>query len=594
MRPARRQLKPKPPNRPPENFYVIEKRKHAQFEALHKKMGDRFYQEEGTGFSAYQQWVYFWQQRVYPDGNFLTASKAMVAIVREPHPSKALRQSGCSSWKELGPFDMPLGTSQQRGVGRLTWIAFNPADANNVFTGSPKGGLWYSTDGAATWQSGGTDFLLPNIGAAHLAVNPTDGSSWFLATGDGNAISDNGWNVSHGVYRTSNKGSNWDKIGLDYSQWSGYQIKKLVIAPNDPNKIYAATTSGLFSTNNALDPNPANVTWTLEPTGGNNNQDAFYDIQYQPGSTSTIYASGASLVRSLDSGVTWNPLPGIPFLGPDVVRMAMAVSPANPDYLYVVVVEKGPAPCNGNINSSRLWRFDASNQAWTDKGPICNTGSYGADEAGVDFSRASSIAVSPIDANLIYIGDIKPVVKCTTGGDPAACNWTVTTNTVHDDIQQVMFTPDGAKIYVASHGGFFKSVDGGATWTAQNNGLRVATVLRMSTSATDPSLILTGVFDNGSVLKQGSNWRHVLDGDGLTPIIDHLDPNHMYASAQAGSMYRSDNMGGAPQLLHLRGVELGQSCNRVRHLPSRSRAFHRTRRQLDADFPVRRARLGQL
>ena len=45
--------------------------------------------------------------------------------------------------------------------------------------------------------------------------------------------------------------------------------------------------------------------------------------------------------------------------------MAMEVTPANPDYLYVVVVENGPAACNANIKSSWLWRFDASTQTWT-------------------------------------------------------------------------------------------------------------------------------------------------------------------------------------------------------------------------------------
>ena len=538
-----------------------------KFAALRKTMGDKFPGEEGTGFSDYQQWVRFWEPRLYPHGDFRIASKAMTAIVREPHPSRVSPLTGCSGWTELGPFDMPLGGMQGRGVGRVTWIAFDPANANNVFTGSPKGGLFYSTNAGATWQSGGTDFLLPNIGAAHVAVDPTNGNRWFLATGEGDGLTDNGWNVSHGVYRTANKGQTWDKIGLDFSQAGAlFQIKRLVIAPNNSNKIYAATSSGLYSTINALDP-PANVTWTLEPTGGNNNQDAFYDIKYQPGSTSTIYASGTSLVRSLDGGVTWNPLPGIPFLGPDVVRMAMEVSPANPDYLYVVVVAKQPAVCNGTsyvangitqpIPSSRLFRFDASkpsSQAWTDKGPVCNTGSYAVHHRGVDFSRASSIGVSPTNANHIYIADIKPVVKCMTGGDAAPCTWSVTTSTVHDDIHQVKFTPDGLTIYAASHGGVFKTVNSGATWTPQNNGLGVATVTAMSTSATDPSLILTGLFDNGSLLRTAgttTTWRHVFNGDGMTPIIDHIDPNHMYVSAQGyqplsggpiGPIFHSPNM----------------------------------------------------
>lgn len=533
---------PAPPNVRPKNFYVIKEEKDAAFRALRQERGDRSLSEEGTGYVPYQEWVRYWEQKLYPHGDFLIAHDAMRRITKGPLKSAPSSLSGvCGGWTELGPFDRPLGPSKA-GVGRVNWINVDPAHPSTVFTGSSKGGLFVSADAGATWHSGGTDFLLPNIGAAHLTVDPTDDDRWFLATGEGDALYHNGWNISHGVYRTSDRGTTWDNIGLDLSQWWGYQIKKLVIAPNDSNTIFAATSFGLYRTSNALDPNPANVTWTLLPTGGNN-QNAFYDAEYQPGSTSVLYASGTLLVRSLDGGVTWNPLPGIPFLGPSVLRMAMEVSPANPDFLYVVVVELGPAVCNSNFPSSWLWRFDASSQTWTDKGPICNTGSYGTDQMGVDLGRAQTIAVSPTDANLIYIGDIAPVVKCTTGGAAAACQWIHTANTIHDDIQQIKFTPDGLTIYVASHGGVFKTVDWGATWTSQNDGLAVATVTRMSTATTDPSLMLAGLYDNGTVLAQGGAWRQVYGGDGMTPIIDPIDPSHMYASAQGGPMVRSDNNG---------------------------------------------------
>lgn len=553
----------------PENFYTVKARKDAEFEALRRQLGEL--RGEGTGYGRYQEWVNSWRPKLHPHGDFTVAYNAMNRIVREPHPAAVSPRTGtCSGWTELGPLDMPSGGDRQRGVGRVNWIVIDPSNGDNVFTGSAKGGLFYSTDGGDHWQNCGTDFLLPNIGAAHVAVDPLDGNRLFLATGDGDGLNDgyhnNGWNVSHGVYRTLDKGLNWEKIGLDFSTGStaGFsQIKKLVIAADDSNVIYAATSVGLYRTMNAGDP-AALVTWQLLPTGGAGNDDPFYDIDFQPGSTSTIYASGVTLVRSLDGGMTWNPLPWIPFLGPDVVRMAMDVTPAAPNYLYVVVVAMWPDLCNGDtsyvdangvphlIRSSRLYRFDASasaTQAWSDKGPICGTHGYGSDQRGVHSSRAHSIGVSPINPHLIYLGDVVPVVKCTNGGFPGACNWTGTQDTVHDDIHQVKFAPispsnpNGLTIYAASDGGVFKTVDGGGTWTAKNKGLGVATVERMSTSATDPSLILAGLFDDGSVLYQNGTWKHLLGGDGTTPIIDHQDPNHMYVSNPSGYIRRSDDMG---------------------------------------------------
>ncbi len=523
-----------------ENFYVIEKRRNAEFEALRKARGADALEEEGSGYGAYKVWENYWAQKLAPSGDFNVAVKAMSRVTRDPLPA-ASRSGTCHLWNELGPLDTPAG---QPGLGRINWLAFDPANANNVFVGSPKGGLYSSTDAGDHWQSGGTDFLLPNIGAAHIAVDPTNADRWFLASGDGDGLNDgqnnNGWNISHGVYRTSDRGVTWDQIGLDFSlsnPWD-FQIKRVLIDPSNPNVVYAATSIGLYRTSNALAPNPANVSWVLQGSAG-----PYYDVAFQPGSTTTIYASGVTVLRSTNGGGSWSQIPGIPFLGADVLRIAMAVTPANPNFLYTVVIEKGPAACNSNVNSARLYRFDANSGAWTDKGPICNTGSYSSDQAGVHSSRGHSIGVSPIDPKLIYLADVSPVVKCTTGDDALFCNWTGTTSTVHSDIHQVVFTPDGQSLYATSDGGVFKSGDGGATWIPKNNGLSVATSERMSTSATDPSLMLNGLFDNGTLLRRNGLWTHVVGGDGLTPIIDHIDPNHMYASYQGGGMYRSDNMG---------------------------------------------------
>jgi hypothetical protein len=549
----------------PENFYDIVKRRDRQFEVLRRQLGGRFDVEEGTGYGKYQEWVGHWEPLVYPHGRFEIAYDAMNRIARQP--DQPTQPPYCNAWKELGPFDTPVGDSG-RGVGQVHWIDFDPNNPNNLFTGSALGGLFYSIDAGATWKSGGTDFLEPNIGAAHVAVDPKDatGSTWLLATGDGDGHPmdgvGSGQNTSHGVYRTTDKGKRWVKIGLDFTNdwshvpvWWTFQIKKLLFAPDNSGTIWAATNFGLFKTTIANDPSGFDD-WELVPTGENNgnpaNDDSFYDIEYRPGDPSTLYASGSTLVRSLDGGDTWNPLPGIPFLpDSDAGRIAMEVTPANPDYLYVVVVTKDPAECNGSADDvprSWLYRFDANSGSWTDKGPICNTGSYEPTQRGVHFSRAQSIGVSPIDPNLIFIGDVK-MAKCTTGGDPNFCNWIQTASTLHDDIHQVKFAPidannpNGLTIYAAHDGGVSKTVDGGINWTNQSNGLAVAWVMRMSTSATDPKLILAGLFDEGTVLYNGSTWRQVFGGDGLTPIIDHIDPTNMFVSRQSGHVRRSADKG---------------------------------------------------
>lgn len=559
------------------NLYTYMAERDAAFEALRRELPEGSLDEERTGYGRYKSWTGRWLPKVYEyQGDYGLARTAMNRIVRAPNPSPPSPPSGsCRAWKELGPFDMPLGPRWGTGTGHTHFVDFDPANSDNLFAGSAAGGLFYSRDAGATWQSGGTDFLLPNIGAAHLAVDPNDPTNtWFLATGDGDGYLEGGQNTSHGVYRTTNKGAQWTKIGLDFSQdfsfapqpWI-YQIKKLLIDPSGPfssgTTIYAATNFGLFRSKNAHHGFPNYVAWSRLPTGVDNvphkldADDPFYDIEFKPGDRKTIYASGATLVRSTNSGDTWSPLPGIPFLpDPDVIRITIEVTPADPNVLYVVVVSKDPAACNGiswtdnagvvhPIPSSHLYRFDANTETWTDKGPVCSTGSYADDQRGVHYSRAQSIGVSRIDADLILIGDVT-MAKCTTGRDPGFCSWTYTaSNAVHNDIHNIAFAPidannpKGLKIYAAHDGGVSSTIDGGANWTPRSNGLRVATVQRMSIAATEWPLLLAGLFDEGTLLYNGTTWRQVYSGDGLTPIINHRDSKNMFASSQGSRMIRS-------------------------------------------------------
>lgn len=537
--------------RGPENFYAIIKRKDAEFAALRKKLGEkRFEREEGTGYDAYMEWKSYWQVKVCPHGDLFAVQRAMAAMRSDPNPPALATQSGpCSGWHELGQFDMPQNPTFQAGVGRADWITIDSNNPSRIFTGSSAGGLWISTNATASWQNGNSDFFLPHLAIADLELNPADGNTWFVATGDGDGYADNGWGISYGVLRTTDGGASFQNIGIDGSAYWGYQIKKLAVDPGNPDTIIAATSFGIYRTTNALSPygppdsqHPNGVNTVVWTQPAMTPHDPYYGLVFKPGNSQIVYTSGTTVERSTDNGASWADMQP-PFQGPSVLRIALAVTPANPDFLYAVVITKQPAACNASIDTSWLYRYDSSTQTWTDKGPICNTGSYGSSQRGVNVGHANSIGVSPVDPNLIYIGDVNPIAKCTTGGGGNFCNWVQTNNSAHADVHAIRFSPDGATVYAATDGGMFKTTDG-MNWTSQNSGLRVATVDAMGTSATDPSLIMAGEFDTGTVVGHGTAWSYVpIGGDGREPVIDYSDPTHMYASAQGGYIVRSDNGG---------------------------------------------------
>ncbi|MCB9019666.1 MAG: hypothetical protein H6546_04995 [Chitinophagales bacterium] len=65
----------------------------------------------------------------------------------------------------------------------------------------------------------------------------------------------------------------------------------------------------------------------------------------------------------------------------------------------------------------------------------------------------------------------------------------------------------------------FRSVDKGNTWTDLSEGLRIAQVYRLGTSATDPERVLSGWQDNGTNLWDGTGWEEVdvSTWDGMKP-----------------------------------------------------------------------------
>ena len=83
---------------------------------------------------------------------------------------------------------------------------------------------------------------------------------------------------------------------------------------------------------------------------------------------------------------------------------------------------------------------------------------------------------------------------------------------------------------------------GTGKFTAQNNGLACLCCNFIAQHPTDPSIVFTGLQDNGTAIKTGSFWRHVQDGDGGYCVINWADPNQILVFSN-GRILRSVNGG---------------------------------------------------
>src|ERR1051325_10749545 len=241
-----------------------------------------------------------------------------------------------SNWRALGPVNIQ---SSEPSMGRVNFVAISPTNSQVLFACSASGGLWSSADNGRNWQPR-TD-RLSVLGTSGLVIDPQHPNVMYLATGDADAMD----TLSIGVWKSIDGGANWSATGLNWSASSFLNIYKLVIHPTDPNRLFAGTTDGIYSSTDA------GATWQRQTP---DNQTIWYDLAFQPGNPSIIYAVSlpARFYRSSDTGATWQQITaGLP-VGSSVERSALAVSSANPQGVYLVCVRASTSDLFGLFRST--------------------------------------------------------------------------------------------------------------------------------------------------------------------------------------------------------------------------------------------------
>ena len=150
----------------------------------------------------------------------------------------------------------------------------------------------------------------------------------YIATGDGDGAD----TYSIGVLKSTDGGNTWNTTGLSYGVNQSKRINKLIMNPNYPDSLVAATNNGV-----TISPD-GGTTWNSTLTG------RMRDVEFKPGDPSVIYAaldasSGASKIyKTTNGGVGWAILGGgLPTGGLD--RILLGVTPDNPDVVYALIAK---------------------------------------------------------------------------------------------------------------------------------------------------------------------------------------------------------------------------------------------------------------
>ena len=340
--------------------------------------------------------------------------------------------------------------------GRVTTVTGVPSQPRTFYMGVASGGLFRTTDGGANWFPI-TDGKVPVASTGSVAVAESDPNVIYLGTGSDDIRS----NVStgRGMYKSTDGGQTWSFSGL----YKTGQIGAVRIHPKDPNTVWVAAIGDAFKPNN-----DRGVYKSTD--GGKNWKRTLYvsdstgaaDLEVNPADPNIVYAwmwrgerkpwtiiSGAregGFYKSIDGGETWKKITN--GLPTELVGKGnLAVTAANPSRIYALVEALPGGGFYRSDDAGDSWKFiNASAQLLTR--PFYYT----------------TLAADPTNANVVY-GGAEGFFKSVDGG----ATW-AGFSTPHGDNHDMWINPTDGNVMIQSNdGGANISTDGGRTWSTQNN-----------------------------------------------------------------------------------------------------------------------------
>lgn len=474
----------------------------------------------GSGYKQFKRWEYMANRLMDENGYLVPVTERLSELERYNaylNETADQRVSLNDNWVELGPTSYNATTHWSPGVGRVTGIAVDLTNEDHMIIGANTGGVWRTTDGGANWTPMSDYFS--NLYVYSVAIDPTDSDTYFFGSSSGL------------IYKSEDAGATWTEI----ADLSSSLVNKILINPDNTDIIFASSqNAGLFRSTDG------GVTWT-EPIPTDNRS---YDMEFKPGDTNTVYASGNGFHVSTDGGATFTTITGF-------ANDAKMIGVSANDNSVVYVVE---------ANGGSFGGFYASSDSGNTFTELDHTGRnyFGYDTAGFDSGgqapRDMDITVNPNDVNEVHIAGIL-TWRSTDGG----ANFSITSDWIpdnaasanigycHADVDILEFI--GTNLYAGTDGGIFKAANTASVnsnyYEDLTDGIGIRQWYKIGVSQTPEVVVTGGSQDNGSSFYKASTgeWIDFVGADGMEGFVDKDDTDVVYAMIQFGAMYRTDNGG---------------------------------------------------
>ena len=428
-------------------------------------------------------------------------------------------------WRCIGPF---RGGRSNCAMG----VVSNP---QVYYQGTTGGGVWKTEDAGLTWRNISDGFFKTgSVGA--VSVAESDPNVVYVGMGE-HAVRGVMTSYGDGVYKSTDAGKTWKKLGLDATQ----HIARIVIHPKDPNIVFVAAQGALYggtkergiykSTDGGI--SWKNVLFVNERTGcaelsmDANNPSILYAAMWEHGRKPWQLISGgpgSGLYKSTDGGEHWEQLKkGLP---EGMGKMAIAVCPSNSEKVYALIES------DFNKEAGGLYASEDAGATWsqiTDDHHLIQRAWY-----------YIKLFPDPNNENVLYVMS-SGAFKSIDGGK----TWENVSNT-HGDYHNLWINPTNSKnMIISDDGGSAITFNEGKTWSSQNN-QPTAQFYRINVDNDFPYHIYAGQQDNSSVkiesraLGRGgittSNWTASAGGESAFLAFDPDHPEYVLGGSYQGTI----------------------------------------------------------
>ena len=424
--------------------------------------------------------------------------------------------------------------------GRVADIAVDPRNRSIWYLAVASGGLWKSTNRGNDWQPIFDEGGSYSLGC--VTIDPGNPDVIWLGTGENSSNRSVGY--GDGVYKSIDSGKSWKNMGLRDSQ----HIGKIVVDPRDSDVVFVAAEGplwspggdrGLFKTTDGgrtwetvleISENTGVTSLAYDPR----NPDVMYAASYQRRRHVGLLIGGgpeSAIYKTSDGGQSWKQTKtGLPTV--DKGRIALAVSPQNPDVVYALV-------CAAR-DQSGFFRSEDCGETWTRR----------SDYEVIDPQYYGEIYPDPHQFDRVYAIDCIAHVTEDGGQTFQRLRWPI-----HVDHHAILLDPtDKNHMLVGNDGGLYESYDHGETWRHFTN-LPTPQFYRVAVDNAWPFYhVYGGTQDNGSMAGpsrtahrvgiRASEWIRTGGGDGFQSRVDPENRNIVYSMSQNGAINRLDKRTG--------------------------------------------------